>query len=75
VLVYGRTPPSGVLSQFAFSRKVLARRRTGVWGALLDGPPDIKPDVGLRSPNLLMLNCRSGFDPRGLEGFVSALQS
>lgn len=76
VLVYGRTLPSWVQSQFAFSRKVLAqRRRGGVWGALLDGPPDPKPDVGLRSPNLLTLECRSGIDPRQLERFVFALRA
>jgi hypothetical protein len=74
VLVYGRTRAAWVQSQFAFSRKVLARRRRGVWGVLLDGPPDQKPDVGLRSPNLLLLNCRAGFDPVALAGFVSTLE-
>ena len=76
VLVYGRTRPSWVQSQFAFSRKVLAqRRRRGVWGALLDGPPHPKPDAGLRSPNLLLLECRRGIDPNELERFVYALRT
>jgi hypothetical protein len=75
VLVYGRTLPSWVLSQFAFSRKVLAQRRRGVWGALLDGPPHPKADVRLRSPNLLLLECRRGIDPAELERFVDALRA
>jgi hypothetical protein len=75
VLVYGRTRAAWVQSQFAFSRKVLAPRCRGVWGVLLDGPPDEKPDVGLRSPSLLLLNCRGGFDPIALASFVSALQT
>jgi hypothetical protein len=76
VLVYGRTLPSWVQSQFAFSRKVLAQRpRKGVWGALLDGPPHPKPDVGLSSPNLLLLECRRGIDPNELERFVYALRT
>jgi len=75
VLVYGKTMPSWVQSQFAFSRKVLAQRqRKGVWGALLDGPPHPKPDAGLRSPNLLLLECRGGIDPSELERFVFALR-
>lgn len=75
VIVYGRTPPTWVHAQFAFSRRLLAQRRRGVWGALLDGPPQEKPDVGLKSPSLLLLNCRGGLDAGALAGFVETLRA
>jgi hypothetical protein len=73
VIIYGRTPPTWVHAQFAFSRRLLAQRRRGVWGALLDGPPQEKPDAGLKSPSLLLLNCRGGLDAGALAGFVETL--
>ncbi len=75
VLVYGRAPVSWVQSQFAFTRRALAPRRRGFWGALLDGPPADKQDAGVRSPSFRTLNCRAGLDPVALSGFVQALRS
>jgi hypothetical protein len=75
VLVYGQAPVLWIQSQFAFTRKTLAQRRRGVWGALVDGPPPDKPDAGLRSSSLLTLNCRSGFDPTLLGDFIGKLRA
>jgi hypothetical protein len=74
VLVYGQAPASWVQSQFAFTRRTLAQRRRGLWGALLDGPLPEKPEAGVRSPSLLTLNCRTGLEPSALSGFIQALR-
>ncbi len=75
IFVYGSTPPSWVQSQFAFSRRIVGQRRSGIWGALLDGPPLEKADLGPMSPSLLLVNCRSGLDPAALSGFVERLRA
>jgi hypothetical protein len=77
LIVYGDAPPSWVQAQHALARKVLAVRRKGIWGAVLEGPPEEKPDLGLgkRSlSNLLVLNCRRGLCRGPLERFVATLR-
>lgn len=77
LIVYGAAPPSWVQSQHALARKVLAIRRTGVWGALLEGPPEEKPDLGLSARslgNLMLLDCRRGLSPAPLKRFVETLR-
>ena len=64
VLVYGQTPATWVQAQFAFTRRVVAPRLRGVWGALLDVAPQSRPPAPLRSPNLQLLECRQGLDSR-----------
>lgn len=56
------------------ARKALAQQRKGVWGALLNGPPHDKPDAGVASRNLMMLDCRDGPQRYHLERFVNALR-
>src|SRR5262245_42123108 len=63
VLVYGQTPATWVQAQFKFTQKVVASRLRGVWGALLDVAPQSRPPAPVRSPHLLPLDCRQGFDP------------
>ena len=75
VLVYGRTEPAWVKSQFAITSKLLGLRRRGVWGALLSGPPENKPNVDVNSPNLVLLDCRAGVNQTLLKTFVSALNA
>ena len=74
VLVYGQTPATWVQAQFAFTRKVIAPRKRGVWGALLDVAPQSRPLAPLRSPNLLTLDCRQGLDAGKLARFVELLR-
>ena len=74
VLVYGQTPATWVHAQFAFTRRVLAPRLRGVWGALLDVAPKSRPPAPLRSPNLLPLDCRQGLDTGKLARFVDILR-
>lgn len=76
LIVYGAAPPSWVQVQHAHARKVLAyNNRSGVWGALLDGPPEQKPDHGIsnRNRNLMLLNCRQGVAVGVLREFVAKL--
>ena len=74
IIVYGHTPDTWVQSQFAFSRRVLAQRRGGVWGALLHAPPAGKHDP-VKSPSLVTLDYRNGVDPAQLASFVATLRS
>ena len=74
IIVYGQTAPAWVQAQYVRARKVLVQRRKGVWGALLDGPPRDKPDAGVASRNLMMLDCRDGPQRYHLERFVNALR-
>jgi hypothetical protein len=74
VIVYGQAPDTWVISQFAFDRRVLAQKRSGVWGALLHAPPAGKR-APVKSPSLLMVDWRNGVDPAQLADFVGALRS
>jgi hypothetical protein len=74
IIVYGQTGPAWVQAQYVRARKVLALRRKGVWGALLDGPPRDKPEAGVASRNLMMLDCRDGPQRQHIERFVNALR-
>ena len=74
IIVYGQTAPAWVQAQYVRARKALAQQRKGVWGALLDGPPRDKPDAGVASRNLMMLDCRDGPQRHHLERFVNVLR-
>jgi hypothetical protein len=74
VLVYGQTPATWVQAQFAFTLRVIAPRKRGVWGALLDVAPQSRPLAPVRSPHLLALDCRQGFDIGKLAHFVDLLR-
>lgn len=75
VLVYGQASPTWVYSQWDFARRTLASQGRIFRAAVLDGPPPEKPDLGLRGPNILALDCRTGFDPAALGVFVGSLRS
>lgn len=74
IIVYGQTPPAWVQAQYIRARKVLAQKRKGIWGALLDGPPSEKQDVGLATENLIMLDCRDGPQRHHIERFIKVLR-
>jgi hypothetical protein len=75
LIVYGETPGTWVQSQFAFARQVLARKKRGVWGALLDVAAPERPPAPVRSPSLITLDCRQGLDPGKLTRFVETLRA
>jgi len=74
LIVYGSAPPSWVQAQHAQARRVLAMQRRGIWGALLDCPPELKPEHGLYSRSMMMLDCRKGISAEQLLPFIQKLQ-
>ena len=74
VIVYGATQASWVHAQVQAARKLLARTRRGMWGALLDGPGQ-QPDHGIRSHSLMMLDCRGGLMAEPLAQFLQSLRT
>ncbi|MBK8814002.1 MAG: hypothetical protein IPN42_00050 [Methylococcaceae bacterium] len=75
IIVYGQSHPLWVQAQYNQARKaLLAQKRKGIWGALLNGPPHDKSDAGVASKNLMMLDCRDGPERRHIEQFVNALR-
>lgn len=75
IIIYGESSPLWVQAQYNQAKKaLLGRQRKGIWGALLDGPPHKKSDVGIASKNLMMLNCRDGAERQLLEQFVNSLR-
>jgi hypothetical protein len=74
LIVYGEAPASWAQAQYSMASKVLAMRCLGVWGGLLDGPPEIKPDHGLPSRRLKVLDCRKGLRPEPIQDFVNTLR-
>jgi hypothetical protein len=75
VIVYGSSPASWVQAQVQAARKLFARTRKGIWGALLDGPPGEQPDHGVRSHSLMLLDCRKGIGTEPLAEFLELLRS
>ena len=73
LIVYGNAPPSWVQSQKSDATKILSSRK-GIWGALLDGPPEEKPDHGIKSRNLMVLDCRLGLSHDPLKRFIDTLR-
>jgi len=77
LIVYGAAPPSWVQAQHALARKVLTLRHRGIWGALLEGPPEDKPDLGLSKrdlSSLMLLDCRRGLSTEHIKRFVETLR-
>lgn len=73
IIVYGRSSPGWVQAQYINAKKLLAQKRRGVWGALLDGPPEGKPQP-VFSSNLLLLDCRGGVTREQIARFVQTLR-
>jgi hypothetical protein len=75
IIIYGKAPPAWVQAQYVRARKVLAQRRHGIWGALLDGPPQEKPPHGVVSRSFMALDCRGGPQREHIARFVDTLRS
>jgi hypothetical protein len=73
ILVYGDESEMWFRSRHAQARKVLARIRHGIWGAVLDGPPPTKPSLVCADPAVLILDCRQGVRPEPIQPFIDTL--
>jgi len=74
LIVYGKAPPSWVQAQKSDATRILSGSRKGIWGALLDGPPEQKLDHGIKSRNLMVLDCRLGLSHDPLKRFIDSLR-
>lgn len=75
ILVHGSAPSMWLHSRHAQVRKVLAQRKSAIWGAFLDGPPPDKDDrVECRGPGLLTLSCRDGLSEPPIAHFLQQLR-
>jgi TIR domain len=74
LLLYGRSPGANISAAFQYAQRVFGLRRKGVWSAVLDLPPAQKQRHPVRSPNLMTVECREGFEPAKLAGFFDRLR-
>jgi hypothetical protein len=74
LFVYGRSPVTAISAAFQYALRVFGVKRSGVWSAVLDLPPVDKQRVPIRSPNLMTIECRTGFDPAKLGEFFDRLR-
>lgn len=72
VLVYGETEPYWVQEQLRQVTKVNPELSTI---AVFEGPPAEKPEIGVESKDLDVLNCRRGLDLEKLRQFVERLRN
>jgi hypothetical protein len=74
IIVYGQSSQLWVQSQYVNAQRTLAPRRRGIWGATVECHAAGKPDSGIRSPSVLMLDCRSGVTPEAISRFLRVLR-
>ncbi len=74
LLVYGKSPVTAISAAFQYALRVFGVKRPGVWSAVLDLPPVEKQRVPIRSPNLMTIECRQGFDLAKLGDFFERLR-
>jgi hypothetical protein len=74
ILVYGTTPPTWVLAQYALLRKAFAMVRPDGRIGVLSGPPPKAGRLPIFSPAALPLDCAGGVEARVLEQFVQQIR-
>ena len=75
LFVYRESAASAITASFQFARRVFGIKRPDVWSAVLDLAPLHKERVPIRSPNLMTIDCRSGFDLSKLGVFFEHLRA
>ena len=75
LLIYGASGAEWVRSQLRQGRKIISTRERPLNAlAVYEGPPSAKEDLSVAIPNLLVLDCRDGFDTEALSRFVAKLR-
>jgi nucleotide-binding universal stress UspA family protein len=75
LLIYGASGAEWVRSQLRQGRKIISQRDRPLNAlAVYEGPPFTKEDLGVAIPNLVLLDCRDGFDTTKLGQFVASLR-
>jgi hypothetical protein len=61
VVIYGETTAAWVRGQIRECQKAVARRKRPLpWLAVFEGPPEQKDSIGMKLPNMRVVNCRNG---------------
>lgn len=75
IVVYGSITAQWVREQLRQLRKILYRRQKPLTAlAVCEGPPDDKSPLGMKLPNMQILDCRHGLDMARIESFLTALK-
>ena len=76
IVVYGQIPEDWVREQLRQWRKMLFRREKPLRAlAVYQGPPDREHPLGMKLPQMQIIDCRSGMDVHRLGPFLQALTS
>ncbi len=73
-MVYGEITEQWVREQLRQWRKMLYRREKPLRAlAIYEGPPSSKQPLGMKLPNMHVLDCRDGLNRAKLEPFLAKL--
>jgi hypothetical protein len=76
LVIYGDGSAAWVQQQLRLYNKLTPRRERPIkLLAVIDAPPDEKPDLNVHIPGLRVLNCRKGIDEAALLGALSDISS
>ena len=75
VVVYGEVSVKWVSDQLLAIRKICWKRQEPLTFAIFDGPPEQKPFVNIKLPNMRVLQCRNKVDEEQLVKFVASLST
>ena len=76
LFIYGDTTQDWIRSQLRFFGKVKARRESDPkLLAICNGPPALKPDIGVTVPNARVINCPEGWDMVSLGDLLTGLSA
>jgi hypothetical protein len=73
VIVYGKVSLQWVTSQLLEVRKIFRKRKQPSILAVFDGPPEQKPPLNIKFPNMRILYCRDCMDEQKLLEFIESL--
>ena len=71
--VYGEVSVKWVSDQLLAIRKIFWKRKQPLTFAVFDGPPEHKPPVNIKFPNMRILHCRNYVDEEKLLNFIESL--
>ncbi|KPA09562.1 Toll-Interleukin receptor domain protein [Candidatus Magnetomorum sp. HK-1] len=75
VIVYGAVSQQWAQAQLFQCRKIRNKRNHPLKAlAVYDGPPEEKENLEMGLPNMLMINCRSRFQPSEFQPFLRKMQ-
>ncbi len=73
VIVYGEVSVKWVSDQLLATRKIFWKRQRPLTFAIFDGPPEQKPPLTFKFPNMRVLHCRNYVDEEKLLNFIESL--